>query len=114
MKRWLNILFVIGSLLLLVGAGSYITHWALSPYLFTAGAVFIAVAQAFSAPHGNSVTLKRLHRQQVFGAILLVLAGVFMFTTHGNEWIVCMTIAAVLQLYTSFRIPNEERKEVEK
>lgn len=110
MKRWLNILFVVGSLLLLVGAGSYITHWALSPYLFTAGAVFVAVAQAFNIPREASVTLKRLHVQQVFGAVLLVLAGVFMFTTHGNEWIVCMTIAAFIQLYTSFRIPNEEKK----
>ena len=114
MKRCLNILFVIGSLLLLVGAGSYITHWALSPYLFTAGAVFITIAQAFCIPSKASLTLKRLHIQQVFGAVLLVLAGVFMFTTHGNEWIVCMTIAAVLQLYTSFRIPNEENKETEK
>lgn len=110
MKRWLNILFVVGSLLLLVGAGSYITHWALSPYLFTAGAVLVCIAQFFTHPAGNSATLKRLHRQQVLGAVLLVLAGVFMFTTHGNEWIVCMTIAAFIQLYTSFRIPNEEKK----
>ena len=72
------------------------------------------MAQAFSIPRDASLTLKRLHIQQVFGAVLLVLAGVFMFTTHGNEWIVCMTIAAVLQLYTSFRIPNEEKKEAEK
>ena len=114
MKRLLSILFMLGSLLLLIGAGSYITHWALSPYLFTAGAVLVAVAQAFSIPRDASLTLKRLHIQQVFGAVLLVLGGVFMFTTHGNEWIVCMTIAAVLQLYTSFRIPNQEKKEADK
>ena len=30
-----------------------------------------------------------------------------MFTTRGNEWIACLTIAAVLELYTAFRIPPE-------
>lgn len=110
MKRLLNCSFVVGSLMLLLGAGSYVTHWSLSPYIFTVGAVLVCIAQFFTKPSGNSATLKRLHRQQVFGAVLLVLAGVFMFTTHGNEWIVCMSIAAFIQLYTSFRIPNEERK----
>ena len=55
---------MLGSLLLLIGAGSYITHWALSPYLFTTGAVLVAVAQAFSIPRDASLTLKRLHIQQ--------------------------------------------------
>lgn len=110
MKRLFNILFIIGALMLLVGAASYITHWALSPYLFTTGAFMVLIAQFFTPPHGDSITLRRLRRQQLLGAILLVLAGVLMFVTHGNEWILCMTIAAVLQLYTSFRIPNEEEK----
>lgn len=112
MKPLLSALFVIGSLMLLCGAGSYITHWELSPYLFTIGAVLICIAQFFTRPQGNSLALRRLHRQQIFGAVLLVLAGIFMFTTHGNEWIVCMSVAAFIQLYTSFRIPNEERKEL--
>lgn len=33
-----------------------------------------------------------------------------MFTTRGNEWIACLTIAAILELYTAFRIPQEEEK----
>ena len=33
------------------------------------------------------------------------------FTTRGNEWIACLTIAAILELYTAFRIPQEEEKE---
>ena len=39
-----------------------------------------------------------------------ILNGAFMFTTHGNEWIACLTIAAILELYTAFRIPQEEAK----
>ena len=96
MKRLLSILFMLGSLLLLIGAGSYITHWALSPYLFTAGAVLVAVAQAFSIPRDASLTLKRLHIQQVFGAVLLVLAGVFMF------FLICLNIVAEPLFQKSF------------
>ena len=48
----------------------------------------------------------------IFGALILVLTGAFMLFTHGNEWIVSLTIAAILQLYTSIRIPQEEEKEL--
>ena len=34
-----------------------------------------------------------------------------MLVWHRNEWIVGLTIAAVLELYTAFRIPQEEAKE---
>lgn len=34
-----------------------------------------------------------------------------MFTMNRNEWIVCLSIAAVLELYTAFRIPQELDKE---
>lgn len=34
-----------------------------------------------------------------------------MFTMKRNEWIVCLSIAAVLELYTAFRIPQELEKE---
>jgi hypothetical protein len=42
-----------------------------------------------------------------------VLTGFFMMYTHGNEWIACMTIAAVLELYTAFRIPQAQQAEQE-
>jgi hypothetical protein len=34
-----------------------------------------------------------------------------MFTTHNNEWIASLTIAAILEIYTAFRISQEEKKE---
>ena len=43
--------------------------------------------------------------------VTLVLTGAFMLFTRGNEWIVSLTIAAILELYTSVRIPQEEAKE---
>ena len=46
----------------------------------------------------------------------LYLAGAILFaytqiTDRYNEWVLCLTIAAVLELYTAFRIPQEMEKE---
>lgn len=111
MKQLIPALFVVGAVMALTGAAVYITGWDLAPYLYTIGAAMVALAQINSPSKSKSPNVKRLRRQQIFGAILLVLTGAFMFFTHGNEWIVCMTIAAILELYTSVRIPQEEAKE---
>lgn len=107
-------IFVAGACLLLTGAASYITGWALSPYIYAIGAVLVAAIQFVSGYQGNNFTIKRLRRQQIFAAVLLLLTALFMFTTHGNEWIVSLTVAAVLELYSSLRISHEEEKERKK
>ena len=104
-------LFAVGAVMLLAGAAVYITGWPLSPYIYTIGATMVALAQINSPSKCKSPTVKRLRRQQIFGALLLVLTGAFMLFTRGNEWIVSLTIAAILELYTSIRIPQEEAKE---
>ena len=71
----------------------------------------VALAQIISPSKCKSPTVIRLRRQQIFGALLLVLTGAFMLFTRGNEWIVSLMIAAILELYTSIRIPQEEAKE---
>lgn len=98
--------------MLLVGAAVYVTGWHLSPYVYTVGATMVALAQINTPVRGKGVVLKRLQRQQIFAALILVLTGAFMLFTHGNEWIVSLTIAALLELYTSVRIPQEEAKEM--
>ena len=97
MKQLIPALFAVGAVMLLAGAAVYITGWPLSPYIYTIGATMVALAQ--------------INSPQIFGALLLVLTGAFMLFTRGNEWIVSLTIAAILELYTSVRIPQEEAKE---
>lgn len=110
MKQLIPALFAVGALMALVGATVFITGWIYAPYIYTIGAGFVALAQINTPVHGKSKTLKRLRIQQIFGAIALVLTGAFMFFTRGNDWIACLTIAAILELYTAFRIPQEEAK----
>ncbi len=111
MKQLMPAFFTAGSVMVLSGATVYITGWGPAPYIYTLGAAMVAIAQINSPSESRSPNVRRLRRQQVLGAVLLVLAGAFMFFTHGNEWIVCMTVAAVLELYTSVRIPQEEAEE---
>ena len=100
-----------GAVLTLAGAILQITRWEFSPYLYIIGAVLFAYTQVMDGYDGKNLIIRRLRRQQILGAVLLVFAGVLMLVTHNNEWILCLTIAAVLELYTAFRIPNELQKD---
>ena len=112
MNKIYSYIQMIGALLVLVGAMLQITRWELSPYIYTVGAVLFAYVQVMMGRYeGKNLIIRRLRRQQIIGAALLVFAGVLMFTSKRNEWIVCLTIAAVLQLYTAYRIPSEMEKE---
>lgn len=114
MKKYQPIIFNLGFVILLVGAATFITGWNLSPYVYTLGAVMVAVVQLFDRYRGKNITIKRLYHQRTFAALILLLTSLFMFTTRNNEWVVCLTIGAILQLYTAFRIPQEEKKEQDK
>jgi len=112
MSKFYHIISMAGAVLLLVGAVLQITRWELAPWMYTVGAVMFGYVQAVRDRYdGKNLVIKRLRRQQIFGAVALVFAGVLMFTMKRNEWIVCLSIAAVLELYTAFRIPQELEKE---
>lgn len=111
MSKIYQIVQGVGAVLLLVGAMLQITRWELSPILYTIGAMMFAYVQVMSRYEGKNLIVRRLRRQQILGAVLLVFAGVLMFVTKHNEWVLCLTVAAILELYTAFRIPSELEKE---
>lgn len=112
MKQLIPAIFIVGAIMVLAGAATFITGWIYSPYIYTIGAACVAFAQVnLNFKTEKNKTLKRLRIQQIFGSIALLLAGAFMFTTRGNEWIACLAIGAVLELYTAFRIPQVEGQE---
>ncbi len=111
MSKIYQIIQGVGAVLLLVGAMLQITRWELSPIIYTLGAVMFAYVQVMSRYEGKNLIVRRLRKQQILGAVLLVFAGVLMFVTKHNEWVLCLTVAAVLELYTAFRIPSELEKE---
>lgn len=114
MSKYYSAIATVGAAALLLGAALQITQLAWAPYLYLIGAIMFAYVQVMSGYEGKNIIIRRLRRQQIIGATLLVVAGVMMILWKRNEWVVCLTIAAVLEMYTVFRIPQEEEKEKNK
>ncbi len=129
LSKWQNVIFMIGAVLIVVGAASSIFRWNVYPYVFSVGAVCYAVVQMMQQYEGNSFIVRRLLRIQVISDFLLLLTGVLMFANDGNSfglewlnyvnyvqnnWVVTLLLTAILQLYTTFRISKELEKEAKK
>jgi len=129
LNNWQNAIFLVGALLMVAGAVLSFLKWTYYPYLYAVGAIGYVSMQMLQRYEGNSVTIKRLRRIMILSDILLLLAAVLMFASQGNaagldwiyyltyvrnNWVVVLLVAAVLQLYTSFRITSELEKEAKK
>lgn len=111
MKKLQQTVYIIGGILLVVGAALYITRWVGAPYVYIAGSFMFGAMQMLDRYTGNNFMLRRLRRQQILGAITLMLTGILMLTCKHNEWILCMLVGCIMELYTAFRIPQELEKE---
>ena len=103
---------------MLIGAATFFTGWLYAFYLYTVGACAFAAMQLRAGYEGDNFVIRRLRGQQVIGALLLVCTAFFMAMrifdfgfARGQEWMVCLAVACVLELYTAFRIPAELEKE---
>jgi TRAP-type uncharacterized transport system fused permease subunit len=76
------------------------TMLSIAPYLFAIGAAGIAVSHLTAPTKNLDIRHRRLQTFNVIAGLLMVVASVFMFR-HENEWILCLTISAILQLYAS-------------
>ena len=117
LSRLQSLAFTLGGLLLLVGAllpmVPSLSDFA--PYVFCAGALLFGTLQLVQRYEGRNVTVRR---QQMLGACLLMISACLLLVTafrllplRGGEWKVALAIAAVLELYTAFRLPAELGKE---
>ena len=134
-NRLIDSLTTTGGILLLFGAAVHITGWEYAPYLFLAGAVMFAAGQFADRYTGNDVIMKRLRGQQVAGSVFLLLTAALMILastlhlrllycetslngnirsflialTRPNNWIVTMSIGAVLELYSALRMEHRQK-----
>ena len=92
-----TIVFNISALLLLAGAGLYLA-------LPAAG---IAVSYLTMPTQDMDFRRRRLHRYNIFAGLLCIFASALMFSGR-KEWVICLTISALLQLYTAFVAPKKE------
>lgn len=129
LNKWQNAIFVMSALLMVGGAFAGILRWAYFPYVYSVGAVGYACMQMLQRYEGNNYVIRRLRRVMILSDVLLLFSGALMFASQdnalgldrivylqyiNNNWVVILLVAAVLQLYTSFRISNELEKEAKK
>lgn len=101
-----SIIFGISGLLVLAGAILYITHWTIVPYIYAVGVAGIALSYLTTPIKHLSLRLRRLHNFNVIAGLLMIVSSGFMFNNR-SEWIICLTIATILQVYTAFITPKE-------
>ena len=103
-----NIIFIISAVAVVAAAAVYPLHWVYTPYIFAVGAAGVAIARLSRHYKGDNLRLKRLYRMETLSGLLLVVASYFMFKER-NEWLLILTISAILQLYAAFVIPKAEK-----
>lgn len=115
-----NIIYALGAILILIGAILWPTVKTAAIYIYCIGAIMFASMQYLQGYEGKNITVRRLRRQQILGATLLMATGLLMIVNtmhlgflYHNEWIVCLAIAAFIECYTAFRIPYALKHEEE-
>jgi hypothetical protein len=123
-----NIIFLVGGLLMVIGAGSSLLAWRLAPYVFAVGALCFASMQMQQRYEGQSFTIRRLRRILLLSDVLFLVAALLMLANQGNffgisyityiqyvynKWVIVLLIAAILQLYATHRIGHELEKEAD-
>jgi len=134
MSKAETFLFLLGGLLMVVGAGCFAFMWhrEVASWIFLVGAVLFSVMQTRQTYSGTSLVIRRLKRIQLLSGILFILTGILMadtavhfllplFKGEGgyisyityiyNKWVIALLIAAVLEVYTTHRLSHELEKE---
>ena len=129
-NRLIESFTTVGGVLLLFGAAVFITGWDYAPFIYLAGSVMFASGQFADRYTGDDKIIKRLRFQQILGACFLLFTAALMFAdgihsmlltdnsmspglrsfllglTRKNNWIVTLSIGAVFELYSSFRLDH--------
>ncbi|MBR1388208.1 MAG: hypothetical protein IJ569_01095 [Prevotella sp.] len=126
LNKWQTAVYLLGALLMVVGAGSSILTWRWAPYVFSVGALGFASMQVLQRYEGKSVVIRRLRRMMLLSDVLFLVSALLMLASQGNflgisyityieyvynKWVITLLIAAILQLYSTHRISHELAKE---
>jgi hypothetical protein len=131
-----SILFLVGGVLMVIGAGCFAFGFIYPSLLmvvcwfFLLGAILFSSMQLMQTYEGLNPTIKRLKRIQSFADVFFILSGLSMtdtvyqffrplfpdylvyYTYIYNKWVVLLLIAAVFELYTVHRIDYEQKKDL--
>lgn len=117
----LNILLSVGMVILLLSAFLPLvdvkTPWL--RYIFTFAAMLIVVVRVFQRAARRkqtfSLRVRRLFTMEFWSAMCYVVSALFLFSgPYHSTWLGFLTAGAVVQVYASFMIDYQLRKEAKK
>ena len=131
LNRFQSILFAIGGMLMVIGAGCFAFMWQQQVvcWLYLVGATLFCLMQSMQTYEGTDFVVRRLKRIQAVANIFFMLAGILMADTAYmffrplfnssiayidflyNKWVVLLLIAAFLEIYSMHRIDSEMKKD---
>ena len=129
LNKYQTVVYLIGALLMVVGAGTSMLAWRFSPYVFAVGALAFVSMQFLQRYEGTNVVIRRLRRMMLISDFLFLLSALLMIANTGNflgldyityieyvynKWVITLLVAAILQLYSTHRISQELDKEAKK
>lgn len=100
-----------------------------APWVYAVGALTFVAMQFQQRYEGDSFTIQRLRRMMLMSDVLFILVAALMFADLGNpfgldyyawlnyvhnNWVIALLLAALIQLYTVYRIEAELAKEAKK
>jgi hypothetical protein len=102
-----GVLFVVSAILILAGAIMHVALPTVASYIFAVGSVGVAVYYFTIPVKDLDLRSRRLQRFNIFAGMLCLASSVLMFA-HRKEWVICLTIAAIFQLYSAFITPKKK------
>ena len=87
MKKLNNVqvaVFLLGALLMVIGAGTSMLAWGSAPYVFSVGALCFASMQMLQRYEGSNFVICRLRRIQLVSDVLFLVSGLLMIANKGN------------------------------
>lgn len=127
-EKWLGAAVMLGGIALLAGTALWLFCPEVSRWMYAAGAP-VYVASRFAGHSGDwkgsadpqtSLTLRRLHGLHAVGCMALLASVLFMWLGGGFHlgmyitrafWLIPFVVFVVIEFYTAFRIPAEEKAE---
>ena len=115
LKDWQVMMMSAGMIFVLIGVGCYFFHQWAAYVVYGVGVLMFVPMQLMQRYEGSNFILRRLRRMQIISDVLFLLTGMLMYLNGKfilnmyirNEWMLALTVATILQLYTAFRIPAE-------
>ena len=84
LSRVESAIFLLGGLLMVIGAGTSLLAWAGAPYVFALGALCFTAMQMKQRYDGQNVTIRRLRRMMLISDVLFLVSALLMFASQRN------------------------------